>query len=76
MNNLSAHVTVDKKGLGGTPVFKNTRIAIKTLFDYLEEESLDEFLEGFPSVPRNVAEAVIQLAAEKFLTALANENIN
>ncbi len=64
---LSEYITIDKETAGGVPVFKGTRVAIKTLFDYLEESSLDEFLNGFPSVSREQAEAVIELAAAKLL---------
>jgi len=40
--------------LGGTPVFTGTRVPIKALFDYLEAgDSLDEFLDDFPSVGRS-----------------------
>ncbi|MDX1999061.1 MAG: DUF433 domain-containing protein [Thermoanaerobaculia bacterium] len=39
--------------MGGTPVFAGTRVPVQTLLDYLEAgESLDDFLEGFPSVKR------------------------
>jgi uncharacterized protein (DUF433 family) len=39
--------------MGGTPVFAGTRVPVQTLLDYLEAgESIDEFLEGFPSVTR------------------------
>ena len=49
-------ITVDPDFLGGTPVFKGTRVPVKTLFDYLEDNyTLDEFLECFPSVTREVA---------------------
>jgi len=65
---LSEYITIDKETAGGVPVFKGTRVAIKTLFDYLEESSLDEFLNGFPSVSREQAEAVIELAAAKLLS--------
>ena len=64
METINDVVTIDAEILGGTPVFKGTRVAIRTLFDYLEESSLDEFLAGFPSVGRQQAEAVIELAAE------------
>jgi uncharacterized protein (DUF433 family) len=48
--------------MGGTPVFIGTRVPIQTLFDYLEAgESMDEFLEGFPTVSR---EQVIELLEE------------
>jgi uncharacterized protein (DUF433 family) len=65
---LSQYITIDKETAGGVPVFKGTRVAIKTLFDYLEESSLEEFLKGFPSVSREQAEAVIELAAAKLLS--------
>jgi uncharacterized protein (DUF433 family) len=49
-------VTVDPEILGGTPVFKNTRVPVRTLFEYLAADySLEEFLEAFPSVSRDVA---------------------
>ncbi len=39
--------------MGGTPVFADTRVLLQTLFDYLENgESIDEFLDGFPTVKR------------------------
>jgi uncharacterized protein (DUF433 family) len=42
--------------LGGTPVFRGTRVPIQNLFDYLEGgETLEEFLEGFPTVSREAA---------------------
>ncbi len=49
-------ITIDAEILGGTPVFKGTRVPVKTLFDYLEANySLEEFLERFPSVTRDLA---------------------
>ncbi len=44
--------------------FKNTRVPVQTLFDHLEESSLEEFLKGFPSVSRVQAEKVIELAGK------------
>jgi uncharacterized protein (DUF433 family) len=39
--------------MGGTPVFGGTRVPVQTLLDYLEAgDTIDEFLEGFPSVSR------------------------
>ncbi len=64
----SQYITIDKETAGGVPVFKGTRVAVKTLFDYLEESSLEDFLNGFPSVSREQAEAVIELAASKLLS--------
>ena len=44
-------ITCDNEVMSGTPVFKNTRVPIKNLIDYLEVgETLNEFLEDFPSV--------------------------
>ncbi|AFY50429.1 hypothetical protein Nos7524_4685 [Nostoc sp. PCC 7524] len=58
--------------LGGTPVFVGTRVPMKTLLDYLEAgDSLDEFLDHFPSVSRDQAIAALELAKE-MLTAYAN----
>ncbi len=49
-------ITVDPDILGGTPVFKGTRVPVKSLFEYLERDySLEEFLECFPSVTREMA---------------------
>ena len=49
--------------LGGTAVFVGTRVPIKILFDYLEAgDSLDVFLDEFPSVPRDKAIAALELA--------------
>ena len=51
--------------LGGTPVFVGTRVPVKTLYDYLEAgDSLDEFLNDFPSVTREQAVAALELARE------------
>ena len=50
-------VTVDPEIMHGTPVFKGTRVPIDTLFDYLATgDSLEEFLDDFPSVKREYAE--------------------
>ena len=43
-------ITVDPEILGGTPVFRGTRVPVKALFEYLEDNySLEEFIECFPS---------------------------
>ena len=54
--------------LGGTPVFVGTRVPVRSLFDYLEGgDTLDEFLRQFPSVRREQAVAVLDLARESLL---------
>ena len=51
--------------LGGTPVFRGTRVPVQALFDSLESgETLEEFLEGFPSVTRDMAIAALEQAKE------------
>jgi uncharacterized protein (DUF433 family) len=50
---------------GGVPVFFGTRVPVKNLFDYLESgDSLDLFLDDFPSVSREQAIAALELARE------------
>jgi uncharacterized protein (DUF433 family) len=47
--------------LGGTPVFRGSRVPLQALFDSLETgETLEQFLEGFPSVNREMALAVLE----------------
>jgi uncharacterized protein (DUF433 family) len=59
----------DPEKLGGTPVFFGTRVPIKNLFDCLEDgESLDEFLDQFPTVTREQALRVLELSKERVLT--------
>lgn len=54
--------------LGGTPVFRGTRVPIQTLFDYLEGgEKLEDFLEGFPTVSREAAIAALEEAKQLLL---------
>ncbi len=54
--------------LGGTPVFRGTRVPIQALFDYLEGgETLEDFLEGFPTVSRDMAVAALQEAKDLLL---------
>lgn len=58
----------DPEIMGGTPVFMGTRVPVQTLFDWLEDgESLDFFLENFPSVSREQAIAVLELYRELLL---------
>jgi uncharacterized protein (DUF433 family) len=54
--------------LGGTPVFAGTRVPVKNLIDYLQAgDDLKEFLDDFPSVTREQAVQVLQLAKEALL---------
>ena len=54
----------DPEILGGTPVFRDTRVPIQALFDYIEAgDSLERFLDHFPTVTREQAVAVLEEAA-------------
>ena len=64
-NNSRLIVTIDPQILGGTPVFAGTRVPVKNLFDYLEAgDSLEVFLDAFPSVTREQAVAALEMARE------------
>ena len=55
----------DPKISGGTPVFRGTRVPVQSLFDYLEGgETLDQFLDQFPSVSKEQALAALDLACD------------
>jgi uncharacterized protein (DUF433 family) len=72
MSLTSPIVHSDPDILRGTPVFVGTRVPIRTLLDYLEAgDSLEIFLDHFPSVSREQAIAALELAKE-MLTAYAN----
>ena len=72
MNNQRLIVT-DPEILGGVPVFAGTRVPVKTLFDYLEDDfSLTEFLAYFPTVPRELALAVLEQAEHSFSPSSAS----
>ncbi len=59
-------ISIDPEILGGTPVFKGTRVPIESLFDHLEGGiSIDEFLKEFPTVKREQAVGVLSISKEK-----------
>lgn len=56
MASPNAVITRDPDVLGGTPVFRGTRVPFQSLLDYLEAgQSLNEFLDDFPTVTREAA---------------------
>ena len=56
--------------MGGTAVFHGTRVPVQTLFDCLEAgESIDDFLEGFPSVTRAQVIAFLEEAKDRLIEA-------
>ena len=69
---ISDLITVDSEILGGTPVFKGTRVPVKTLFEYLEDNySLEQFLECFPTVTRDQARRVLERSESALLSPAA-----
>ena len=57
-------ITRDPEIMHGTPVFRGTRVPAQTLFDYLESgETLEGFLEGFPTVPCELAIQALEEAS-------------
>jgi len=68
MANRVAHS--DPEILGGTPVFCGTRVPVQNLIDYLEAgDTLDAFLDSFPSVSRQQVIAALELAREALLSS-------
>jgi uncharacterized protein (DUF433 family) len=61
-------VKIDPEIMSGTPCFAGTRVPARTLIDYLEgSDSLDDFLEDFPTVSREQAIALLEEASELLL---------
>jgi len=64
LSNMSdALITTSAEIMGGTPVFFGTRVPVQTLFEYLEAgDTIDDFLDGFPTVTREQVVAVLETA--------------
>lgn len=63
-------ISSDPQVMGGTPVFAGTRVPVETLLDYLEGgDSIDDFLEGFPSVTREQVIRFLEQSRERLTTA-------
>ena len=68
---LTAVVHSDPKIMHGTPVFKGTRVPVQALMDHLEAgDSLEVFLDSFPTVERKQAIAFIELAGQAALAEI------
>jgi uncharacterized protein (DUF433 family) len=58
--------------MGGTPVFSGTRVPVQTLLDYLEAgESIDDLLEGFPSVSREQVIGFLEEAKDHLVATIS-----
>ncbi len=65
-------ITKNANVMHGTPCFRGTRVPFKNLLDYIEAgDSLDDFLEQFPSVTREMAIAALESAKESLLARIA-----
>lgn len=63
-------VTCSPDVLGGTPVFAGTRVPVQTLIEYLEGgDTIDDFLEGFPTVTRQQVIAFLEEAKNRVVAA-------
>lgn len=63
MKKISDYITIDKEIQSGKPVFTGTRVPVQTLFWHLEKGiSIEEFLQDFPSVTREQATGVLEIA--------------
>ncbi len=73
--NLQEVITIDNDILGGQPVFKGTRVPVESLFDHLEAGvPLDEFLDDFPTVSKEQAIALLNMA-NKLVTSKNAEQL-
>ena len=65
-------VSCNPEIMGGTPVFAGTRVPVQTLLDYLEAgESIDDFLEGFPSVTRTQVIGFLEEAKDRLVESVS-----
>lgn len=65
-------ITKSPEIMGGIPVFAGTRVPVQTLLDYLKAgESIDDFLDGFPTVTREQVIALLEEAAKQFVGQVA-----
>ena len=68
---LGGIIHSDPEIMGGTPVFLGTRVPLQNLIDYLEGgESIEDFLDGFPSVKREQVIAVIEAGKQAMLATV------
>jgi uncharacterized protein (DUF433 family) len=67
---MESVVVRDPAIMSGEPTFRGTRVLVRTLFDYLEaDHSLERFLEGFPTVTREMALQALEEARDSLLAA-------
>ena len=65
-------ISASPEVMGGTPVFAGTRVPVQTLLDYLKAgESIDDFLDGFPTVTREQVIALLEEAEKQLVGIVA-----
>lgn len=65
-------ISVSPDLMGGTPVFTGTRVPVQTFLDYMEAgETIDDFLEGFPTVKREQVIAFLEQAKDLMVANIA-----
>jgi uncharacterized protein (DUF433 family) len=65
-------ITKSPEIMGGTPVFAGTRVPVQTLLDYLKAgESINDFLDGFPTVTREQVISFLDEAERQFVGMVA-----
>jgi uncharacterized protein (DUF433 family) len=72
MPNNNSIISTSPDVMGGTPVFAGTRVPVQTLLDYLKAgESIDDFLDGFPTVNREQVVAFLEEAGKQLVSMVA-----
>ena len=68
---MNKTIVVDPDVLGGAPIFRDTRVPFQALLDYLEEgQTLDDFLDDFPTVSRQAAISGLEQAKSLLVASL------
>jgi uncharacterized protein (DUF433 family) len=71
MSQNTSVISTSSEIMSGTPVFAGTRVPIAILFDYLKAgDSVDDFLEGFPTVTREAVISLLDEASKRFRAAI------
>lgn len=75
--NISNQIISHPEILGGVPVFKGTRVPVSNLIEYIESGStVNDFLQGFPSVKKNQVNQVLNLLSNSILESAKISNIS
>jgi len=74
MSNHPSVISVSSEIMSGTPVFTGTRVPIQTLLDYLTAgDSIDDFLDGFPTVTREQVITFLEEAGKQMINKVAED---